>query len=229
MKQLQLEKQIKNNKVSHAYIFYGKYCDKMDRADWFCEQLNCNKFDVIKIQGEKNIPIEEIRALRKQMGLAPHAGSWKVAIISPGELLAAEAQNALLKLLEEPPARSVLVILVDSLESLLSTIVSRCQRVEIETYIKLVKEQGIEIPEGLLQGKWSLQERFVFAERLAKENNLPNVLNGWLIDLRQKVVDNSNSYHLELIEKIWEAKKMLESNGSARLIMESLMVDFEGR
>ena len=80
---------------------------------------------------ERVIGIEQIRALQRDVSLAPHQGRWKVYIITNVETMSLEAANCLLKTLEEPPASSILVLTTgDSLE-LLPTVLSRCQMIRI--------------------------------------------------------------------------------------------------
>jgi len=78
-----------------------------------------------------NLKIEKIRALQHQLALTPTEGNWRVAILQRFEEATAAAANALLKSLEEPPSYVVLLVLARDLESLLPTIVSRCQHIPL--------------------------------------------------------------------------------------------------
>ncbi|MDE2998836.1 MAG: DNA polymerase III subunit delta' [Gemmatimonadota bacterium] len=71
--------------------------------------------------------IGQIRALQKQFAYGAFEGGWRVAVILHADQMRAEAANALLKTLEEPPARSLLILTASAQDSLLPTIVSRCQ------------------------------------------------------------------------------------------------------
>lgn len=75
------------------------------------------------------ITIDQVRELSREIFLKPHEGKWKVGVIVEADCLNAQAANALLKTLEEPPAQSVLVLLTAQPGRLLDTIVSRCLRV----------------------------------------------------------------------------------------------------
>ncbi|MBI4518335.1 MAG: DNA polymerase III subunit delta' [Deltaproteobacteria bacterium] len=79
--------------------------------------------------GKKEIRIEPIRELRSFMQLAPLRARSKVAVITDAHALNPNAQNALLKTLEEPPPRSLLILVTHTPGSLLPTVRSRCQRV----------------------------------------------------------------------------------------------------
>ncbi len=73
------------------------------------------------------LSIEQIRALQKQFAYGAFEGGWRVAVVMHADRMRVEAANALLKMLEEPPVRSLLILTSSSQESLLPTIVSRCQ------------------------------------------------------------------------------------------------------
>jgi len=77
------------------------------------------------------IQIEQIRQLIEVLHLTSHQSGYKVALINPAQALTRHAANSLLKTLEEPPGRTVIVLITDSLSRLPATIVSRCQRIRI--------------------------------------------------------------------------------------------------
>jgi DNA polymerase-3 subunit delta' len=76
------------------------------------------------------IPVEDIRSLKRAMTLAPTEGGWRVVIVDAAEDMNPSAANALLKLLEEPPARVVFFLVSHSPRRLLPTILSRCRRLD---------------------------------------------------------------------------------------------------
>lgn len=80
-------------------------------------------------QDDTRVRIAQVRALQAALHLRSYEGHWRAAVIEDAEWLNAEAQNALLRLLEEPPPRTVLVLVAASAAGLLATLRSRCQRV----------------------------------------------------------------------------------------------------
>jgi hypothetical protein len=80
-------------------------------------------------QEDTRVRIAQVRALQAALHLRSYEGGWRAAVIEDAEWLNAEAQNALLRLLEEPPPRTVLVLVAASAAGLLATLRSRCQRV----------------------------------------------------------------------------------------------------
>lgn len=76
---------------------------------------------------KKNISVEQIRELRERLSQSTFGGRWKVAIITDADSVSAEAANALLKLLEEPTARTTIIVLAQAPDAVPATIRSRCQ------------------------------------------------------------------------------------------------------
>jgi len=83
------------------------------------------------IEDSRQIRIEQVRELSQELALTAHQGAYKVAVITPADSLNRFAANALLKTLEEPPPRTVLVLVVTQPSRLPATILSRCQRVRV--------------------------------------------------------------------------------------------------
>ena len=83
------------------------------------------------VEESKQIRIEQARELSAHLALASHQGGYKVALIDPADALNWNAANALLKTLEEPPSRTVLILVAQQPSRLPATILSRCQRVRI--------------------------------------------------------------------------------------------------
>lgn len=138
------------DKVSHSYIFAGeKGSGKKLLAKLFAMTLQCEKHgkepclqcssckkamnrnhpDIIYVSHEKpnSIGIEDIREqLIADVDIKPYTGPYKVYIVDEAEKLTVQAQNALLKTIEEPPAYAVIMLLVNNGATLLPTIASRC-------------------------------------------------------------------------------------------------------
>jgi len=109
-----------------------------------------NHPDIILVEPDgKFIKIEQIRALQKRLAYKPFEGKAAVCIIDGADKMNPAAANALLKLLEEPPAAAYLILLAENVRQLLPTIISRCQKIKFNTLSNdeisdiLVKEQGL--------------------------------------------------------------------------------------
>ncbi|MBD5526262.1 MAG: DNA polymerase III subunit delta [Lachnospiraceae bacterium] len=145
-----LQNAIATNKVSHAYIINGErssgkefiarvfamalQCEKSGVEPCgechSCKQaLSNNQPDIVYVSHEKpnTIGVEDIRAqINGDIGIKPYSSPRKIYIMNEGEKMTVQAQNALLKTLEEPPEYAVILILTTHVEALLPTILSRC-------------------------------------------------------------------------------------------------------
>jgi DNA polymerase III subunit delta' len=133
--------------MAAAHVFYGPNgVGKFASSIWVAKRLICRSShqgncrtcssidnlgypDLLVIQPEdKSIGISQVHALQQSLSLNPyHPDNHRVVIIDRADTLTTEAQSALLKLLEEPPLRTVIILVVDRVDALLPTINSRCQ------------------------------------------------------------------------------------------------------
>lgn len=158
-----LRSAIELDMVSHAYILNGpEYSGKMMLAEAFAAALQCegegekpcmacrscrqaadhNQPDIIYVQHEKpnTIAVDDIRTqVNNDIVIKPYSSRHKVYIVDEAEKMNQQAQNALLKTIEEPPAYAVILLLTTNADSFLQTILSRC----ITLNLKAVKEDVI--------------------------------------------------------------------------------------
>ncbi len=151
-----LQNAIRLDKVSHAYIFNApKSSGKMMLAEAFGAALQCekggvepcgechscrqaqshNQPDIIYVQHEKpnTIGVDDIRdQINRDISIKPYASPYKIYIIDEAEKLNVQAQNALLKTIEEPPAYAVILLLTTNADAFLPTILSRCIRLDLK-------------------------------------------------------------------------------------------------
>ncbi len=83
------------------------------------------------VEESRQIRIEQVRELADELALTSHQGGYKVGILTPADALNRFAANALLKTLEEPPARTLLILVATQPSRLPATILSRCQRLRV--------------------------------------------------------------------------------------------------
>ena len=148
-----LQSHIQNGRVSHAYLFTGPQgLGRRTLALRFAQALICPQSDTLGIpcmkcqacldvwqmrhadlhvverhDGDRDIKVEAVRELQRSLSLAPYIANLRVALLLNFDEASRSAANALLKTLEEPASRVVLMLTAENPESLLPTVVSRCE------------------------------------------------------------------------------------------------------
>lgn len=117
----------------HTFLFVGGVKDKRETSlQDYMDRWHIVPVDIIRLAAEgEHITIDEVRDFQKRLLLAPMQSPYTVGVIQDASLLTIEAQQALLKLLEEPPPRAYILLETDSADQLLPTIVSRCQIIRL--------------------------------------------------------------------------------------------------
>ena len=166
---------VENNRVSHAYILNGERgSGKKMLANLFAMTLLCetgdnepcgkchsckqaesgNHPDIIRVTHEKpnSISVDDIRTqVNNTVDIKPYQGPYKVYIIPQADMMTPQAQNAILKTIEEPPSYAVFLLLTENVETLLPTINSRCVMLKLrnikDTLIKKYLMENLEIPD----------------------------------------------------------------------------------
>ncbi len=145
-----LKKQVETGRLSHAYLFIGtRGTGKTTCAKILAKAVNCEHpvngnpcnqcaachgiddgsiLDVVEIDAASNNRVEDVRALRDEAVFSPANVNKRVYIIDEVHMLSNSAFNALLKILEEPPAHLMFILATTELHKVPATILSRCQR-----------------------------------------------------------------------------------------------------
>lgn len=134
---------------------------------------------VAPLEDATSISIDQIRELNDFFSLTAHYGQAKVVLIRPAELMTRAAANALLKILEEPPALGVLLLVANAIDRLTPTIRSRCQRLRLDAIDQTVAQawlaQASAGEPDALEVAFQLGTRAPLAARAALENGLPEL------------------------------------------------------
>lgn len=168
-----IQNAVREDKVSHAYILNGERgSGKKMLANLFARTLQCEEHgtdpcgtchscmqmesgshpDVICVHHEKpnSISVDDIRTqVNNDILIKPYQGPYKIYIIPEADLMTPQAQNALLKTIEEPPEYAVILLLAENAQKLLPTITSRCVMLKLrnirDTLIRkyLMEQMGV--------------------------------------------------------------------------------------
>ena len=144
-----LKNQLKNNQLSHAYIFTGtRGTGKTTVAKIFAKAVNCispkdyspcnscdccsdtNSMSVVEFDAASNNSVEQIKEIIGNIHLMPTKGKYRVYIIDEVHMLSKSAFNAFLKTLEEPPEHAIFILATTEIHQIPATILSRCMRLD---------------------------------------------------------------------------------------------------
>lgn len=158
---------IKDGNLSHAYIFYGEpQVGKFAFARSFASYIEYGNFEESKTalnetliihpqlgeSSEASVGIDAMRHLKKFLYEKPVNLKYRVAIINDADLMTDQAQNAILKIAEEPPEYALIILVAGNTEALLPTILSRFQKVYFGAVAKeeikklLISEYKVKVP-----------------------------------------------------------------------------------
>ena len=228
---------VQNDKTSHSYLFVGidgigkkmvatefakillclnetRYCNKCKSCIEFDSN---NNPDFLCIEPDGNsIKIEQIRYLQKKIQEKPIISNKKVYIINDADKMTVEAQNCLLKTLEEPPEYATIVLIGSNENAFLTTIKSRCmiihfnkiENIEIKRYleenyaISNISENMLEIFQGSIGKAISLKDKK--NEYTEIENIVENINKKNIIDILQmsEIIYKSKDEILEILDYI---------------------------
>jgi len=231
-----IKNQIKRNRLSAAYLFYGsgrrnlvaKYLAKKiikeDKSDFF---------DLIIIKKEKDktrILIEQIRELKRRLSLKSF--SRRVVIIKRAELLSEDAANAFLKTLEESPLKTIFILTAFNIKQVLSTIISRCQNFYLPEEPPKINHEREKAVKDFLGA--DLVRRFEIAREIAEvKNKGEKIISDLERFLRDEMIEDPDFKEkkriAQEIKNITGYRLLLKKNVSVRLILEDLSLRLKRR
>ncbi len=245
---------IKDDKIGHAYMFLGKngigkklvaieFAKKINNVDFLDEA----DFKIITPENDL-IKVEEIRNLISNVYLKPTYLKRKIFIIDDAEKMNVNAQNALLKILEEPPAYATIILIVSNKEKIIKTIQSRVTEIKFnpltdEEIEKIIgNNKNIKFARGSVSRALALAENdyYDISQELIKLFSQKNFL-----DINKKVSENKDniikilefikliyyseinkdtSEKVEIISIIDEALKNLNRNANTDMTLDKMII-----
>ncbi len=248
-----LKQALLTKKIAPAYLFNGpRGTGKTSSARIFAKSLNCQAFDqptinpcckcdlcrqitdgnaldIIEIDAASNTGVENIREIIERARFAPTQARWKVYVIDECHMLSTAASNALLKTIEEPPARVVFILATTNPERVLNTIKSRCQKFDFrrispndifQHLSEIAEKESIEYEvqalkmiakrsNGGMRDAQSLLEQLNLLPEGITINNIQNLLGevseSELTNLIKSLVENNSESLIITCNKLYDA------------------------
>lgn len=233
---------IKFNNVTHAYIFEGaKGLGKRDAAYYFAQALLCeNKNDMpcgkcesciqaaaktnpdIKsyslksLTDKKSIGVGEIREVISDAYIKPFRAKYKVYIVEDAEALTAEAQNAMLKILEEPPEYIVFIMCVTNIGKILSTVISRSRTIRFSSASESEVRAYVESKYPYAADKWAFAASYsdgIFSkiDELFSNEDVLNIRND-VFDILGKLLTSRDDAYLDCAVRLEEIRNSISKS-----------------
>jgi len=212
--------------------------------------IGIDDFDITMIErgeGEEKKPklslgIEDVKNMQKKLFLKPFRGEKKAVILKEAHLLTSEAQNALLKVLEEPPVNTIIILTAESADTLLPTVRSRCTIRDLgHEGITITKAEQQEFAEILHEiSDWGVGKSLKQAEGLAKnKDEALEWIEKMILMVREQMLQNllferaervDNSYYMSLLKNLQKTHQAIKTtNVNLRLALESLFLSASAR
>lgn len=190
-----LKNSIKSGHLSHAYLFFGGAEEERKKAATdFAQELTgyegkwSSNPDLLLIdlkEGESKISIDQIRSIKKFLSFRPYSGRYKVAVVNDFENMKEEAVNSILKILEEPPEKSVLILLCENPRILLPTVLSRVEKIDFGESAVIDDQDVDKLGKALYILKEITKNNTAFrleqAEKVFREDEKLEILKHWLL------------------------------------------------
>lgn len=208
------------------------------KAASLCSKNKIDKIDIDSINFEKIIGIEDVRIIQKKIYLKPRKSETKAIILKAYNGLTIEAQNALLKILEEPPNNTIILLLVEAYSQVLPTILSRCKNITIddkrEEFGELERDQIVEVLSSL--SSYGVGKRLSLAQDFGKSREETVAwLEKTIVIMRKILLNKINSSVdprgwslkelIELINKLEEGRLSVKNtNVNPRFALENLFL-----
>lgn len=189
------------------------------------EGFSKNHPDLLYFNNEEKLGIAEARKIKEHFSLKPYSAKGRAVVIQEAGNLTTEAQNALLKTLEEPPKEAILILGAKNEADLLPTIISRCQVVILseregsqDSSATLQNDRFNEEIEKLINS--DIQDRFKYIETLEEREEFLKAL---IIYFREKL--HKDPKYLEFAKILLESEAWGRQNVNIRGILEYLMLE----
>lgn len=212
----------------HAYIITGSdEIGRTDKINSLLQEWHVSGHDTVALEPQDNtIGIDAVKSIIRELSFKPRSSPFSVLVVRMAHTLSEEAQQALLKTLEEPASLSRILLLTQEPYSLLPTILSRCHMIHL-TYAKPTDQSNTELSqyiktlEQLLHS--SMGERMKLIDTIARTRDDALIF----IDLgtralREELVHTSK--YSKLLRRLLTARAQLLGNASPKLVLDAIFL-----
>lgn len=226
---------IRNQNISHAYIFEGEAClDKKRFVESFVQAILCaeepgigcghcsicnkishgNHEDLTYVEADgRSIKDEAIEQVQERLMVKPY-GQRNIAVISDADTMTLRAQNRLLKTLEEPPQGTIIILLSENIENLTQTILSRCVKYRINYFGSASYEYMIQraekIVDMLLEGEPFYRLKKEVEDIIKEQRETEALLDAMERIYRDLLINNNSKSRLYKKEQIYQNVAVIE-------------------
>ena len=189
---------------------------------------NMNHPDLLYIKAGEKLGIAEARKIKGHFSIKPYSAKGRIVVLEDASTLTTEAQNALLKTIEELPKEAILILGASSNATILPTILSRCEIVNLEAISDdtlVYHSKFTQDLERLLN--FSVEERFAFIEKLKSKEEF---LHSAVYFFRQQLLESTHKRSilkgptLQFLQELLQAEEWARQNVNIRAILEYLML-----
>lgn len=179
--------------------------------------------DLLILNPDPSITIKQVRTIEAFLSRKPIKQESNIVVISEADKLTLQAQNAILKTLEEPPPNSNIVLLSPTKHHLISTIISRCQLIKLNSNLKLSSADNSEQLKIFNQiTKSSISQRISLAVEYAKNKDQAlTLLENQLHFIKDSIMD-----YPELVSLVLTSINQLKANVNPKLVLEVLFFSY---
>lgn len=215
-----------------SFLLVGRNQDKRQAyITDFCQQQKIGKFDLHYFTPEENaIGIQKVKDIQKSAYFKPISSTEKAVIIADAQLLTLDAQNALLKLLEEPPQNTYIFLSATTDTLFLPTILSRCKKIVFaEEKVPLTEQEQETLTEQLaiLEGQGSGEKLFLAEKISSDKEHLGEWFEKMIFFLREcMLTDTENAFYPHMLQQIGKAHQLFQTtNVAPRVILEHTFLE----
>lgn len=215
----------RNASVFSAYLVTGATREK--RLEEISKHLGArtiSPWDIIRLApGDMSIGISAVRDFQKELHMSPRAGSCKAGVIHDAHLLTIEAQNALLKTLEEPPPNTILFAETQLAHGLLPTILSRVTLVHLKEPDQAAEEDMKKILTELLHASAGRRLAILVPFETTRDEAKAFVDRA-IVAARELLIDDPDATLVTLIKNLLAARSQLLVNVNQKLILDNIFL-----